>query len=401
MDKIKKRLIIVTKLFPYNYTEAFLESEVPYLKQVFNEIVFLPLLKGDVRSNFKDEIINDEYNRNYRNKTLYCIKALFSISLYKSIWKHRKNKKALQACLKQEAHRLIIEKIISQNLKLFDENTIIYSYWFNAPVYAFIKAKEKHNLKYKIICRAHRWDVYEEKSTMPYRQYCIENINQIFPISQDACNFFKEKYGNPQKYTLSRLGVKSTPYITLGSEKENQLEVLTISQIIPRKRLDLTLDSLVKLAQQYPNLKVNWTHFGTGPMKDCLDKQIAKVQNIKNLTVSLKGYVPNKDIIHYLESNIVDVFINLSSSEGVPVSIMEAQSFGIPVIATNVGGSGEIMTQENGILLSANPSSNEVYEALDNFISKDWNREIIKKTWNKYSNADINFPQFTQQLLSI
>ena len=32
------------------------------------------------------------------------------------------------------------------------------------------------------------------------------------------------------------------------------------------------------------------------------------------------------------------VFLNVSSSEGVPVSIIEAMSFGIPCIATNVGG---------------------------------------------------------------
>lgn len=46
------------------------------------------------------------------------------------------------------------------------------------------------------------------------------------------------------------------------------------------------------------------------------------------------------------------MFINVSSSEGLPVSIMEACSFGIPIIATNVGGTAEIVQAGvNGILL--------------------------------------------------
>ena len=45
--------------------------------------------------------------------------------------------------------------------------------------------------------------------------------------------------------------------------------------------------------------------------------------------------------------------MNVSESEGIPVSIMEASSFGIPVIATNVGGVGEIVENGyNGLLLN-------------------------------------------------
>ena len=184
MSDQKKRLIIITKLFPYNFTEAFLESEVPYLKKEFNDIIFLPLLKGKVRPNFKDVAINDSYNKLYKNKLSYYFKALFSIHLYRAIWKHRKEKRSIQACFKQTIHLLILKKIVFQNKELFNENTIIYSYWFNAPVYAFIKLKKEFNLKYKVICRAHRWDVYEENEIMPYRQFCIENIDKIFPLQQ-------------------------------------------------------------------------------------------------------------------------------------------------------------------------------------------------------------------------
>ena len=51
-------------------------------------------------------------------------------------------------------------------------------------------------------------------------------------------------------------------------------------------------------------------------------------------------------------SQPIDIFINVSSSEGLPVAIMEAISFDIPIIATNVGGTSEIVTPETGILIA-------------------------------------------------
>lgn len=59
-------------------------------------------------------------------------------------------------------------------------------------------------------------------------------------------------------------------------------------------------------------------------------------------------------VMNYYKEHHFDVFINMSTNEGVPVSIMEAASFGIPIIATNVGGTSEIVQPSVGMLLSSN-----------------------------------------------
>jgi glycosyltransferase involved in cell wall biosynthesis len=91
----------------------------------------------------------------------------------------------------------------------------------------------------------------------------------------------------------------------------------------------------------------------------------------------------------------------LSESEGVPVSIMEAQSFGIPVIATNVGGTSEIVNERVGILLSDNPTRNDVCKALEEVLKSNISREFIKKEWNKISNAERNFSEFASELIGL
>lgn len=46
----------------------------------------------------------------------------------------------------------------------------------------------------------------------------------------------------------------------------------------------------------------------------------------------------NQLVYDFYRNNDVDVFVNLSESEGIPVSIIETISFGVPVVATDVGG---------------------------------------------------------------
>ena len=81
---------------------------------------------------------------------------------------------------------------------------------------------------------------------------------------------------------------------------------------------------------------------------------------------------------------------------------MEAQSFGIPVIATAVGGTPEIVTEKVGILLSENPSPEEIARAIKFFIDHP---EITKQmrsnsieNWEKNFNAEKNFSEFAKYL---
>ena len=72
------------------------------------------------------------------------------------------------------------------------------------------------------------------------------------------------------------------------------------------------------------------------------------------------------------------------------MTLMEAQSQGIPVIATDVGGTNEIVKNDNGILLAANPTPSEVAKAIL-FIKDMPNEEILKMRKNSRTNWEENF----------
>lgn len=396
------KLIVITTRFPYFNTESFLESEYPFLHKAFDIVTFLPLIKGNCRVQCQDAKVCDKYAEQYRKKYLYIFSALLSKSFYNSLWRQRfmlSEKNRILRTLKQEVHYQIFRNLILQNPSLFDEDTIVYSYWFNAPVYAMLKLREDFGLKYKVVCRAHRFDVYDENGEMPNREFCIHTIDKVFPISQDAINLFTKKYGHPEKYILSRLGVKDFGCIAPRSEA-NSFHILSVSQVHPRKRIREIFESVRDFSKRHPEKDITWTHFGDGVQQNDL-LNWANNNNVPNLTIEIKGRVANTEILQYMSKTPLEVFVNLSASEGVPVSIMEAQSFGLPVIATDVGGTKEIMNAYNGILLSSSPTIAEVVDAMEQIMNNDYKRETIKESWEKTSAADINFRTFVKQLSNL
>ena len=66
----------------------------------------------------------------------------------------------------------------------------------------------------------------------------------------------------------------------------------------------------------------------------------------------------------YYSSHPIDLFVNVSETEGVPVSIMEAFSYSIPCFATDVGGTGEIVNRSNGHLAHKNFACRELADSI-------------------------------------
>ena len=109
--------------------------------------------------------------------------------------------------------------------------------------------------------------------------------------------------------------------------------------------------------------------------------------------------------MNFYKKRPVDCFITTSSTEGVPVSIMEAMSYGIPIIGTDVGGVKETI-DENGILISANPSVKEISEAIesiynDNNYAKLHKRDASYRIWSSLYNSDYNEKKFAECLENI
>jgi len=109
----------------------------------------------------------------------------------------------------------------------------------------------------------------------------------------------------------------------------------------------------------------------------------------------------------YYENNGVDLFINLSDIEGIPVSVMEAMSYGIPSIARDVGGISELVINGlNGILLPENTDANFISLKINNLIDAKernldyFNRKKVKQFIKENYNANKNYEDFYNKILN-
>ena len=83
-----------------------------------------------------------------------------------------------------------------------------------------------------------------------------------------------------------------------------------------------------------------------------------------------------RNSLSYGFPDLVDLFLNVSESEGVPISAMEAIASGVPVMATNVGGTPEIIDNEVGYLLDKDIDFNDASEKIHSYLKKSFEEKL-------------------------
>jgi glycosyltransferase involved in cell wall biosynthesis len=149
------------------------------------------------------------------------------------------------------------------------------------------------------------------------------------------------------------------------------LIVGTIARLIPAKGLPELLQAAVEIIRVSPT--VQFVIVGDGPERMTLERQIIDLG--LSAHVSLLGSQP--DILRLLYT--FDVFVLSSRSEGRPVVLMEAMAAGRPIVATRVGGVGELLTHNESGLLVPPGSIKDLTQALLTLLQDSDRRRALGK----------------------
>lgn len=410
--ELSRTLVLFTATYPFGKGEAFLESEFPFLEQAFERIIIITtnLTATESRPLAPHiQVIRLSYEASGWAKTK-ALTAFFSSPMAEE-WAFAKSKtpQHLAACKVMvnayakaiELQRVLEELVAKYQIPLSE--LYLYSYWMNNICAGVALFKKKHG-QVKAFTRAHGWDLYFERHNPPYlpfRHFILQHLDACYCISQNGADYLNAvtagKYSD--KIRLSRLGTFNST-AALSSESDTPV-IVSCSNVIALKRVHLIVEALATC-----NRPVQWIHFGSGPLLHEMKQLATKLLDTNpHIKYTFKGQVSNTDVLNYYRTNPVSLFMNVSETEGLPVSIMEAMSFGIPVIATNVGGVAEIVEDGvNGFMLPANPSVNEVAQAINHFIALPPEkatglRRAAFETWNEKYNAAKNYPEFVKKLL--
>lgn len=118
----------------------------------------------------------------------------------------------------------------------------------------------------------------------------------------------------------------------------------TVAVMRSQKRLDLWLRAAARLAEDDPG--VRFLVVGDGPLRGELEESVARLE----LASRLHFAGLRDDVAPYLRA--MDVFLSSSQFEGLPLALLEAMAANRPVVATAVGGVGEVVRDgKDGLLV--------------------------------------------------
>ena len=408
-----KYLILLTRKYPYLSGEPFLENEIKEIASYFDKVCIFPT----------DACERDKQTRSISLDNI----DVFTVEKKKIKWRHYKYAfwGMLRAFMKGSCNwqqildfhfqsmadslsKHIIKCVHSHYLFKKEDEVVLYSYWLYVTAKIILNLRDdiQYNVK-RVVCvsRAHRFDIYEEKrGHLPFQQQLVESLDKVFPCSENGTVYLKQRY--PQcsdKIETAYLGTYDHGLNRGSEEGDTTFRIVSCSRMTEVKRVDLIIDALKILQRE--NLKVAWTHLGGGELFKHIKERVSR--ELTKLSIELTGAIKNEDVYRYYQSHHVDLFINVSASEGLPVSIMEAISFGIPVIATNVGGTSEIVLEGmNGNLLNEDFKIEQLAMLIKKYVLMDrQEREQLKLAtrdlWKQKFQAVQNYNAFARNLLDI
>ena len=407
-----KTLILICDSYPLTAGEFFLDDEIKIIHPHFEKIHVL--INDQEQQNLNRFIPNNIEITKYKSDItiddkLKAVPKIFSVlfisELFRAIFKLKIApipilfKIMFMDIVRSNQIIWELKKLIATQ-KLDLNNSIFYSYWHDYKALALARMS-KRNKQIKVVARAHGWDVFAERHNppfLPFKTFILRNLKNTFSISETGKRELS-KYDKGTKILVSKLG-KINERKPLIEKNNKNIAICSCSNIIPLKRIDKIIEVLSQI-----NLEnINWFHFGEGYLR--AEIETLANEKLNKINWKFSGTIPNNEILDFYSHNHVDLFINLSESEGIPVSIMEALSAGIPVLATNVGGTSEAVNDKNGFLIPKDFEVNDVVKMIENYLQSSADNQIqyrqnAHKFWQENFEATKNYTQFAHELLTL
>ena len=207
----------------------------------------------------------------------------------------------------------------------------------------------------------------------------LNTADKIITISNATKDYVLRLGANPNKIRVIYNGVDLVRFRPQPEQKpalrqklglpKDAVVVLTVRRLVYKNGVDTLLDCASIAVRANP--KIVFLVAGKGPDLESVRQQ-AKQRKI-SANFRLAGFVSDGDLAGYY--NLADLFVLPSKSgEGLPLVALEAMACGLPVIATNVGGIGEVPVAEFGKLVPPNQPE-QLAEAILEFAQSDYSSQ--------------------------
>ena len=250
-----------------------------------------------------------------------------------------------------------------------------------------------------VVVSFHGMDIMPREDKPGYLEN-LKDLLQTIPLVMARSHSLKERMlelGCPEeKFRLNRTGIPldNFPFVERPAPADGAWHFVQACRLVEKKGLDVALKAFARFAAKHP--RASFTIAGEGPLAE----QVASLVDDLGLVgkVSLAGFLTEQDLCALYHS--AHIFVHPSqmtqdqNQEGIPNSMLEAMSTGLPVLATQHGGIPEAVDDGKAGLLSAERDVDGLLDHMERLVADPG----LWAAMGKQASADMheNFEQAAQ-----
>ena len=398
------KILFITSSAPFGVGESFVVSEANAIASLGHKVILVPtLIRKNSPNNFKlEESIKLLAEPLISLKIFFTSLLFFAFNIKKGFYLFDLvTDRNLVNTLK---NYLIIPKAVwlANHIKLTPVDHI-HAHWLTTSATLAMLVSGLTGISWS--ATAHRGDIVANNLL----QEKFIRAGFIRFISKSGKVLASERIHNLEyNAKIIYLGINlenvSSPNPDLRTFSPNYFHFVCPANLVPVKGHDVLIESISKM--KFKN-KIKLSIVGEGKLRNKLElkvKQLGLGENIKFL-----GHIPHSKLLDWYKMGNVDAVILPSldlgngNHEGIPVSLMEAMAFSIPVISTRTGGIPELLEddyEQFGYLVDAN-DSNQLTMMLDSLVKNPESITKIAKLGYQRVMGDFNQSKTLDQLITL
>ncbi len=227
----------------------------------------------------------------------------------------------------------------------------IHAHWATAPATTALIAGEVSGIPWSFT--AHRWDITENNLLRVKAQHAVFGR----AISQRGALELESHVAiEGWKPLVIHMGValdKGCSTRAASQENSKGLRLLVAAQLKEVKGHTYLIEAINLLRNSDQSIKLDIAGEGRlGPQLELMVKQCSLDAEVKFL-----GVVPHESLLSQLRAGVWSLMVlpsvedSIGAQEGIPVSLMEAMSAGVPVVSTDTGGIPELLRDGAGVIV--------------------------------------------------
>ena len=240
--------------------------------------------------------------------------------------------------------------------------------------------------------------IYYMETGMPAADGCgwkilhstISYFNYVSSVTAAGLRSLELFYGykGPSCVIPSMVNSPARPYLC-KKPAQGIFDIVYFGRMTQTKGVNLLIEAFSRLRTKVPYARLTLIGSGKRKFLDPLQNRIKELR--LSDSIQILGWLQDDALFSHLSS--MDLFCLPSFTEGLPCSILEAMSIGLPIVATSVGGIPEIIEHNvSGLLIPPRDEealTKALLELADDPLRRNQLREAALESWGKVGAKDV------------